>query len=406
MAVLSATPGSGADAIDGVVPRQVAEPDTPEAFAETLALASRDRLQTVITGGRTKADWGRPAPRIDLVIRTSRLNRLIAHRHGDLTVTAQAGLTLEELNRTLRAERQWLPVESAFPGATLGGLIAANDAGPSRHRNGTPRDLVIGMTLALTDGRLVKSGGTVVKNVAGYDLGKLVSSSHGTLAGIVDVTFKLVPMPHASTTLVASYADAAALARDVGILAASQLEPAAFDIRAHMTPGGTSVSLLVRFASSPAATDAQVAQARAMLTGEPQAVDGEREFDLWMAHIREPWQDGATVVRVSWLPDRLPRVLTLIAGLAGDGRASLTLTARAMGTGLLRIEGAAAAAVSAVARLRASADVGHVVVLRAARAVKDAVDVWGAPLDTDPVARALKQMFDPAGILNAGRGPV
>ena len=116
--------------------------------------------------------------------------------------------------------------------ATIGGIVATNDAGPLRHRYGTPRDLLIGVTLALTDGRLVKAGGTVVKNVAGYDLGKLVSGSFGTLAAIVDATFKLLPMPQASATLdVDLRRMATALARDVmQHLVASQLEPVAFDV--------------------------------------------------------------------------------------------------------------------------------------------------------------------------------
>ena len=398
--------GTAADAVDGVVPRAVAEPDSPQAFAETLAHASRDRLQTVIRGGGSKLGWGRPPAAVDLLVSTARLDRLIAHRHGDLTATVQAGLPLRALNRALRTQNQWLPVESAFDSATAGGLVASNDSGPSRHRNGTPRDLVIGITLALTDGRLVKAGGTVVKNVAGYDLGKLVSGSHGSLAGIADVTFKLVPMPHASATLSVSYADPEAMAHEAAALAASQLEPAAFDVRAAFGGGRASLSLLVRFASSPAATDAQVAAARALLSGEAALAAGDAETELWTRAIAEPWQGDHVVLRLSWLPSRLPQVLSLVSGLARNGGRAL-LTGRALGAGLLRLDGAAASQVAAaVARLRSDADVGHVVVLRASRDIKGTVDVWGGPRESDPVARALKTMFDPNGILNAGRGPV
>src|SRR5688500_15055182 len=194
-------PGTAADRVDGEVPPQVAEPDSPEAFAAVLAHASTEQLATVIRGGGTKLSWGRPPASVDLVISTSRLTRLIAHRHGDLTATVQAGMTRRDLNAALSAERQWLPIESAFSEATIGGMVATNDSGPSRHRNGTPRDLIIGITLALTDGRVVKAGGTVVKNVAGYDLGKLVSGTHGNLAGIVDVACKLVPIAAVSPHL-------------------------------------------------------------------------------------------------------------------------------------------------------------------------------------------------------------
>jgi glycolate oxidase FAD binding subunit len=397
--------GTAADAVDGVIPGHVTEPDTREAFAGMLAKASRERLRTVIRGGGSKLDWGRVPPAVDLLVSTARLNQLVAHRHGDLTATVQAGMALRDLNRTLRRENQWLPVESAFDEATAGGLVATNEAGPSRHRNGTPRDLVIGITLALTDGRLVKAGGMVVKNVAGYDLGKLVSGSHGSLAGIVDVTFKLVPLPHASATLVAGYSDPGTLAREAATLAASQLEPAAFDVHADLEGARPVFSLIVRFASSPAATDAQVASARALLSGETTMVTGDAETDLWTRRIRAPWAGGGVVIRMSWLPARLPQVLALITGLErSGGRASFT--ARALGVGFLRLEGPAVTQVAAISRLRGSADVGHVVVLRASREIKSAIDVWGPPRDSDSVARAIKTMFDPAGILNAGRGPV
>ena len=409
-------PGTPADAIDGVVPRHVVEPETPELFARTLAHATRERLQTVIRGGGTKLDWGRLPARVDLVVSTARLNRLIAHRHGDLTVTAQPGLRLRDLNAALRDKGQWLPVDSAFENATVGGIVATNDAGPSRHRNGTPRDLVIGMTLALTDGRVVKSGGTVVKNVAGYDLGKLVSGSHGALAGIADVTFKLVPIPQTSSTLTVTYSEsqADALARDVAAIAASQIEPAALDVRAERgdkdTRSGVAgdrlpYTLRLRIATSPAATDAQIAAARAMVSGEAVIETGDREAGAWSSHIADPWR-GDAVVRVSWLPARLPQVLALVSALRDSDGAAAVLVGRALGTGLIRLAGPLPVIAAAVDRLRASGDVGHVVVVKAPRALKEQVDVWGPPRDSDRVLQSLKRMFDPAGILNANRGPI
>jgi glycolate oxidase FAD binding subunit len=407
-------PGTSVDAIDEVVPGQVAEPDTPDAFAEILARASRDRWPTVIRGGGTKIGWGRPPASIDLLVSTKRLNRLIAHRHGDVTATAQAGMTLRDLNAALRTHGQWLPLDSAFDGATVGGLVATNDAGPLRHRNGTPRDLVIGITLALTDGRLIKAGGSVVKNVAGYDLGKLMAGSHGTLAGIVDVTFKLLPIPQASATLLVLYSepDANAMTRDVAALAASQVEAAAFDVM--VKEGEVPYHLLVRVATSPAATDAQIAAARAMVSGAtsvvragefPAPVVADEEEALWRSHNAAAWR-GDAAVRFSWLPARLPRVVALVGEIQHIDQVGATLVARADGAGILRLSADTRALAAAVNRLRGSPDVGHVVVLRASRELKEIVDVWGPPRDSDRVLRALKQMFDPAGILNAGRGPI
>ena len=218
------------DAIDGVRPRAIVEPESAEALAELLALCSRERMSIVLRGRGTKLGWGRRGGRIDLVASTARLNRVLAHAHGDLTATVEAGATVGDLNRELARHGQWLPLDTAFEAATVGGTIATNESGPLRHRHGTPRDLLIGIHLATTDGRLVKAGGNVVKNVAGYDLGKLVSGSFGSLAAIVSATFKLAPLPAASTTLVAAFRDRQALAQAVWAVSASQLEPTAFDV--------------------------------------------------------------------------------------------------------------------------------------------------------------------------------
>jgi len=394
--------GTAADRVDGEVPPQVAEPDTPEAFARVLKQASADRLPTVVRGGGTKLSWGRPPATIDLVVSTSRPNRLIAHRHGDLTATVQAGMKLRDLNAALSGQRQWLPIDSAFDEATIGGVVATNDAGPSRHRHGTPRDLVIGITLALTDGRVVKAGGTVVKNVAGYDLGKLVSGSHGTLAGIADVTFKLVPIPQTSATLVAWYAEAAALARDVATLDATQIEPAAFDVR--MQDGDMPFQLKVRIATSPAACDAQIAAARQIISGQTTVLTDIAEQASWAAQM-DPMGHGDATLRLSWLPSRLPEVLATLEALQRSG-IRLLFAGRVVGAGALRLSGDMPALAAAVERLRASPDVAHVVILRGSRELKERVDVWGSELSSDRVARAVKQALDPAGILNAGRGPI
>ena len=396
-------PGTAADRVDGEVPPQVAEPDTPQGFADTLKQASAERLPTVIRGGGTKLAWGRPPAAVDLVVSTSRLNRLIAHRHGDLTATVQAGMRLRELNAALGAERQWLPIDTAFDEATVGGIVATNDSGPSRHRHGTPRDLLIGITLALTDGRLVKAGGTVVKNVAGYDLGKLVSGSHGTLAGIVDATFKLVPIPQTSATLVAWYSDAAALARDVAALDATQIEPAAFDIRAD--DGELPFQLKLRIATSPAARDAQIAAARAMVSGQTAVLTDIAEQAAWAAQL-DVLTHGDATIRFAWLPERLPQVLQLIADLQRAGNLKVLLAGRAMGAGAVRLSGDQTALVAAIERLRSTRDVGNVVLLRGSRELKEHVDVWGPERSSDRVARAVKNSLDSAGILNAGRGPI
>jgi glycolate oxidase FAD binding subunit len=400
-AVAQSREGTAGEAIDGVTPRLVAEPTNGERCAAALAAAARGRLSTVIRGGGTKSGWGRPVDAIDFVVSTRSLGDLLVHRDGDLTVTVGAGMLLTRLNARLATRGQWLPVDSAFDGTTVGGALATNDSGPFRHRFGTPRDLLIGITLALTDGRVVKSGGTVVKNVAGYDLGKLVTGSYGGLALIVDATFKLLPIPAASGTVIARYAHPMAVAKALEAIRASTVEPAALDV--HVKPGECRV--LVRFASSPAATDAQIATMSALLDGAT-VVRGAEERALWTSHERDIWTRTGAIVRVSWLPASFANAFMAIERAGVDAGATGELAGRAgVGTGLLRIEGDEAAQIAAIQALRAQAPaVDHVVVLRASRAVKTAVDVWGTAPSAP--AAALKHAFDPAGILNAGRGPL
>lgn len=394
------------DAVDGVLPRHVTEPATREELAAALAWASRERLQTVIRGGGSKLRWGRPPERVDLVVCTARLDRIVAHRYADLTATIEAGAPLVSVNAKLGGRGQWLPIESAFADGTVGGIVATNDAGPLRHRYGTPRDLVIGMTMALADGRIVKSGGTVVKNVAGYDIGRFMSGSFGTLAAIIDVTFKLLPRPAASSTLVVEYSEPEPLVQAVTAIMSSQLEPAAFDLAGVSAPDATRLALLVRFATSPAATEAQLRRAQELAGGVSRVVTGDAERRLWEDHVRRPWASSA-VVRFSWSPASLPEVLALLGDLQRAAGGTLTLSGRAgIGTGLLGIDADPRGQLAAIERLRASGAVAHAVVLGASAEVKRTVDVWGPPLGAMPVLRALKQTFDPAGILNAGRGPI
>jgi len=394
--------GSAGDAVDGVVPRQIVEPADANELASTLQAASRDKQITVLRGGGTKLGWGRPPAPIDLVVSTAKLNTLLIHRHGDMTATAHAGVSLAQFNRELARHGQWLPIDSAFDAATIGGIVATNDSGPVRHRYGTPRDLLIGVTLALTDGRIVKAGGHVVKNVAGYDLGKLVSGSFGTLAAIVDATFKLLPIPQASATLDASYDDGEVLARDVMQVSTSQLEPMAFDV---MFDGGQ-YRLRLLFASSPEAVSAQVESAQRLLSKPSTVVTGDPEMDVWTDQVQSPWAGTGAVIRFGWLPAKLAEITTLmhdVQQIAG----SIAMCGRAgMGAGLMRVDGDVRTQAALVQRLRSSVWVGNVAVLRASPDLKQHVDVWGPASSAADAVRALKGMFDPAGILNAGRGPI
>jgi glycolate dehydrogenase FAD-binding subunit len=399
--------GSAADGIDGVVPSAIVEPARAADLAAALAWAADRQRSVVVRGSGTKNGWGRPPRGIDLILSTRRLNQVVAHRAGDLTATVEAGATLGDLNRALGAHGQWLPIDPVYGDrSTIGGLLATNDSGPSRHRFGTPRDLVIGIQVATVDGRLAKAGGQVVKNVAGYDLSKLMSGSFGALAAIVSATFKLSPVPPASATLVIGDLESGTLARLVETVGSSQLEPVSFEVHAESSGAGVTASCLLRFASFAAAVEAQVAGARAALapySSSLQLATGDQERDLWRAHsTRIPGRDGA-VVRASWQPSNISGALGVLTDLARDG--DLEMIGRlGVGAGLLRIDGNDKRHALAVERLRSHGTFGNVVLLRASTAAKALVDVWG----TQPnraTFDGIKHALDPSGTLGAGRGP-
>jgi glycolate oxidase FAD binding subunit len=414
----AAREGVEADAIDGVIPDVVVDPDSPEALATLLSWASNARVSLVLRGSGTKIGWGRRPASLDLIVGTRRLNHVLSHQHGDLTASVEAGVTIGDLNRELAKHGQWLPVDVSFDEATVGGVIAANDSGPLRQRHGTPRDLLIGVRLATTDGRLVKAGGNVVKNVAGYDLGRLMSGSFGSLAAIVAATFKLAPLPTALATMAAAFRTPDGLSRAVAAVSTSQLEPTAFDVRAVVPtatsrPDGTGAGrnadyqLLVRFASTAEAVEAQIEGARGLVNADRIDISrGADESHAWRGHRDLIWAAPGAVVKFSWLPAELPSVLDAVAAIWRTG-VGIGFTGRAgVGVGAIRIDGDAAAQVAAIASLRRTHAIGNVVVLRAGPEVKERVDIWSLPSGTEGLFRALKQALDPAGVLTAGRGPI
>jgi glycolate oxidase FAD binding subunit len=397
-----------ADAIDGVMPEIVLEPATPQEVGAGLAWAARQDLPLVVRGAGSKMAWGRPPDRLGAVLSTRRLNRVLDHQPGDLTVTVEAGTPLRELNASLAAHGQWLPLDPPWPDtATVGGLLATNDSGPLRHRFGTPRDLLIGIRLATTDGVLAAAGGKVVKNVAGYDLGKLVTGSFGALAAIVSATFKLAPRAPASATLALQCGPEVAASAIARAVADSPLEPVAFEIHAGRGAQGASTSCLLRFASFAAALDEQIHAARgrlAMLASSVDVLTGEAELAAWQRHAAAPWAGDAAVVRASWPPAALDAVL---GALEAAGRLlPLDMIGRVgAGAGLVGLRGDPASQAKAVALLRQSTPVANVVVVRADVELKTAVDVWGSQPGLR-LSRAVKQAMDPSGVLGAGRGPM
>ncbi|MGH7322327.1 MAG: FAD-binding oxidoreductase, partial [Candidatus Rokuibacteriota bacterium] len=226
---------SGADrgpfVVEGRVPRAVVFPATAEETARVVAAAASADVAVIPWGGGTQMGLGAPPRDGAVTIVTRRLARVVEHEPGDLTATVEAGLTMDALQQALGTKGQWLSLDPPFPSrATLGGVLATNASGPRRYLYGTARDLVIGIRVVNPAGALVRAGGKVVKNVAGYDLAKLYIGSLGTLGLIVDATLKLRPRPEADRACWAVFDGVGPAAAAASAIMASDLMPHSIEL--------------------------------------------------------------------------------------------------------------------------------------------------------------------------------
>jgi glycolate oxidase FAD binding subunit len=359
-------------------------------------------------GSGSKLDWGAVPERVDRVVSTARLDRLVSHDPGDLTATVQAGMPLAVLQAALARSGQWLaldpPRAGTRAGATIGGLLASGDAGPRRQRYGTLRDLVIGTTAVLSGGAVSRSGGKVIKNVAGYDLARLLCGSLGTLGLVVEVSVRLHPLPATSATVSATARAAAAGGIALALLAAP-LEPAAID---WVGPPGGEGTLLVRFQGRADAVAAQAGAALALLgrggAGRAERLDGDAEDDAWN---RAAERIAPTVVRGVTLPSELgeaARALDAAAGAAGVHAALHSHAGLGLHDALLSGGDAPAHARVVEAWREALVALGGSAVVRdGATRLAGIVDVWGPPPPSLASMRAVKRALDPQRRCAPGR---
>jgi glycolate oxidase FAD binding subunit len=288
--------------------------------AEEAAAEIRELDAVRPRGGGTKLGWGPPSdgPEFD----TRRLNRVLEHNEGDFTAVLEAGVPLVEAQAAFGAAGQMLAIDpplGAGDAATIGGVMATNDSGPLRHRFGGMRDLVVGVTVVLSDGTIAKSGGKVIKNVAGYDLAKLFTGSFGTLGLIATVALRLHPAPARTATLTAASDDPEALGSVARRLAALPLEADCLDAGWEGDAGW----LGLRFGGTTAAERAEAARAHVDLDDVSIEEDDE---ELWA--LRRSLQRGELVVKVSGRPTDLPAVMREVHRAGGTvvSRAALGLS--------------------------------------------------------------------------------
>ncbi|KRF36354.1 FAD-binding oxidoreductase [Nocardioides sp. Soil805] len=386
------------DAVDGVPPGLVARPSDTEQVAEVMRACAAHGLTVVPRGRGTKLSWGTAPTSADVLLDLSALDRVLDHAAGDLIVATEAGALLADVQRTVAEGGQRLALDETVPGSTVGGVLGANTSGPRRTATGTARDLLIGITMVRADGVVAKAGGRVVKNVAGYDLGKLMIGSGGTLAVVTDATFRLHPLPAAHRWVVAPVGTPARALEVAQSVVHSQLVPAAIEV--DWTGGAGSLSVLVEGRADSVAARAEVVRG---LLG-PDATESDSEPAGGATY---PWDvsatgdDRSTALKLTCVLSGVGDVLAaadatgaVVRGSAGSG---VLYAALPPGTPLDDVR-------TALDRLR-RACTGHggtAVVVDAPAAVKAAVDVWG-PIPALDLMRRVKDQFDPDHRLSPGR---
>jgi glycolate oxidase FAD binding subunit len=380
-------PGGPGDAIGGVLPREVARPASIDEVSDVLRAAADGRT-VVPVGGRSKLTWAAPPESCDLLLDLTGLDRVVEHVAGDLTVVAEAGVRLADLQEQLGSAGQLLGLDPPEDGTTLGGLVSANASGPRRLRYGTTRDLLIGITVVLADGTIAHAGGKVVKNVAGYDLGKLFTGAHGTLGAVVSTTWRLHPVPPARRVVTLELPDAAAAGPLAVTLARSTLTPSAVEL---IGAADGPARLVVVFESIAESVADQARSAVALLGG------GEESEEPPDDGGRRPGGTDDVLLRVAHVPSALSPVLgALPAGTAVAAHAATGVTYAAL---------PAEDAVQGLPGLRSAIAPhdGTAVVLRAPDAVRDRLDHWGPVGDSLELMRRVKERFDPERRMSPGR---
>ncbi len=389
-----------ADVVDGVMPRWVVEPASAAEVAGVLALANGTGWAVISRGGGTKLDWGNPPRSADIVLSTRRMDRVIEHAAGDMTATVQAGCTVAEFGRVLAERGQRLAVDPLWPArATIGGILAANDSGALRGTFGGLRDQLIGVTMVLADGTIARSGGKVVKNVAGYDLPKLMIGSFGTLGVIVEAVFRLYPMAKASETLCFGGARLEILLAALEVCSAN-ITAVQVEQRNGM---GAQVMVLIEGLVEALEHKAGAVREAAKTSG---AIEYERPMDAWTR--REAMFAEANtgcVAKVSVLPTLVAALADYLHSMAGYGKLTWRLLIQAMGIGLVRFDGRAGDIAGPMRALRSWTEShgGTMTVLQYPTAFKGRIQVWPEAGDSLELMKRVKEQFDRKGILSPGR---
>jgi FAD/FMN-containing dehydrogenase len=368
-----------------------------------MKLASTDGWTVVPAGACTWLDAGNNLEPINILLSTKKLNRIIEHEPADLVAITEAGVTLRALNDELGQKGQWLPLDPPDDGrSTIGGVVGTGLGGAQQFGYGPPRRHVIGMKVVRADGSLIKVGGRVVKNVAGYDLSKLFTGSYGTLGVIVEVNFKLRPVPFQTRTVLAC-GDRKHLLTSGRQVIASKLFPVAVELLspALSTLAGVSEPrhvLLVKFDGSHNGVEYQAKMASAIIdsNGSSQTQVIANDVSVWRALAALPITFAENVLsRVSVKPADVDGIMSVLQTDDGAWQASV-------GTGCVRVISQATDDILSL-RMAARNLGGSVIVEHASLRVKSQLDAWGDLGDSTDLMQRIKKELDPDRIFSPGR---
>ncbi|NMF56936.1 FAD-binding oxidoreductase [Pseudanabaena yagii] len=409
---------------DSLSPACVIYPQTIDELSKAIALAYEQRLRVLPCGNATKLDWGGLVSRADVVISTSRLNQIIEHCIGDLTVTVQAGVTYQDLQAVLSKQGQFLAIDPPYPNATIGGILATGSAGSLRHRYNSVRDMCLGIEFVRADGKVVKAGGRVVKNVAGYDLMKLLTGSYGTLGIASSITFRLYPLPEFTQIVIATGA-AEVIAQLQQKLSTSVLTPTACDLLSASLITklglGDSLGLAVQFSSLKISVLEQCDRLAVLakeLNLQVQVVDAVTDFWrslenlLWQNELRNASSASTNhpvICKLGILPSASVSLTQQCQQIFSQQSYFLQIHAGS-GLGILRIEnGTAPQIAEQLAKVRsiAEAQSGFLSLLESPQELKfnNKVfgNVWGYTGNVRDLMVKIQQQFDPRGLLSPER---
>ncbi|NET70991.1 MAG: FAD-binding oxidoreductase [Sphaerospermopsis sp. SIO1G2] len=382
-------------------PSCIVYPHTQAELSAVMATAYQNKWTVLPCGSGSKLSWGGISKNIDIVVSTTRINNLIEHAVGDLTITVEAGMNFSQIQAILAQNQQTLGLDPAFPEyATMGGIVSTADTGSLRQRYNSIRDQLLGITFVRTDGQIAKAGGRVVKNVAGYDLMKLLTGAFGTLGIISQVTFRVYPLPTASTTVLFT-GEADAISQAATIIRSSELTPIKADLLSNQLVSSLGLEakhgLIIQFQSTQESVNEQLN--RSLDIGKKldlkfSVYENEHELNLWQ-QLPEKIHDGdhnsLITCKIGVLPTAAMEVIDQV---------KLGLIHISSGLGMVQLENK-----NQILALRqlCESNSGFLTVLSAPMEVKKGLDIWGYSSNALSIMQGIKKQFDSNLILSPGR---